>query len=125
MPDSVKQVDGSGGVGGEGGEGVLVAGDDEGLGGQVENDLRLVGGEKGLERGRVPHIPAHIHNPLPGPGEGEHIGVGGWLQAEPHHIGSHRFQPMGEPGAFETGVPGDEDGFVLVDLSEGVVHRNS
>ena len=93
MTNGIEQVDGSEGVGGEGGDGVLVAGDDEGLGGQVEDDLGLMGGEKGLERGRVPHIPSLVHHTLPGPGQGKHIGVGGRFQAKTYHVSPQCLKP--------------------------------
>lgn len=125
MANRIQNVDSADSVGGEGGEGVLVAGDDEGLGRQVENDLGLVGGEDGAERGRVPYIPSHIHNPLPSPRQGEHIRFSGWFQAKSHYIRAEELQPVCEPGTFEASVTGDENRFVVVDLSERRKHKSS
>lgn len=125
MSDGVEQVDGAGGVGVEGGQGVFVAGDDEGLGGQVEDDLGLMGGDEGAERGRVLHIPSFIFNLLPYPRQGKHTGGSGWFQAKAYHPCPQHVQPVGQPGTFKSRVPGDENSFASVDLSEGAVHINS
>jgi len=121
--DSVEHVSRARHIDGERLGGVIVRVADDGLCGQVKDDVG-----PGLEKrcGDVLGI-ADIADDVSGhevldAGHDELVAVGVGLEGITRHVRAGECEPLGEPRALEAGVPGDEDAFARVRLAD---HRQT
>ena len=69
--------------------------------------------EGGLEGGGVADVAADVFDGGADAGGGEEVGIGVGVECVAADDGAFGGEPEGEPAAFEAGVAGEEDLFVL------------
>ena len=105
---ALQQVHGAHDVDFVGFPGIAVALPDNGLGRQMEYDLRLRFGKDLHQTVKIPHIRPDVGDPLPEAGQFPEIRLCGGIQAAAGDDGPRVHQHPAEPAALEAGVPGDQ-----------------
>ena len=81
----------------------------------MEDEVGLIcfnGGVQGVEIAHVaPHIGIELFMQA---ARGKVAFFRGRVERIPHHLGSHHGQPDGQPGAFEAGMTGNQNGFSFI-----------
>ena len=117
--DRIEEMGGAHDVDGEGFDRDVVGEADERLGCEVEDDIRLAVGQRAGEGGAVEEVGAGVRVDARGEAElavEEFVRLGD--EGKAVDLRSEGEQPFGHPGTFETGVAGEEDAFVLVEVGE-------
>ena len=91
---------------------------DEGLRGEMENEIRLRGVNRLGELRRVPHVAFDVRDTFFQPGLGEKRRLRGRRQAVARDARAETQQPLAEPGAFKTRVPGHKNLAAGIDIAE-------
>ena len=94
--------------------GVPVSPPYEGLGSEVEDELRLEVVEDGLQAFEVPHVAPDIGKAVGETGDDEIVPFRNGREGIPRHLGAQLQEPGSQPGPLETRVARNEDPFASV-----------
>jgi hypothetical protein len=109
LANGFEQMDRAHDIAGVGFGRVSIGGEDPGLCGEMEDDLRRVVGEGTAQPFRIPDVGENRHHLPVQASEFEQVGVRARRQRITDHSGTHGLQPHGKPAPLEAGMAGQQD----------------